>query len=191
MKRLMKEVTGRIPLKEVLHDRSFEVEKTPELQNLNGVVETRISVTPQSVKSGERVLVKLSIKNAGDRPVDLSFVAHVGPMMDLDVTGPDSDMLVYPPPNPPPIARPGPPYAVGLTLLPEGEVFHEAEWVASSYEWSPGLEGPVPIPLRGYASSVRPVGPLASGHYRILVRAMFHYAGYSLEEPVGLLEVTD
>jgi hypothetical protein len=185
----LKEIKGKISLHEVLHDRSFETVKTPVEQDLSDVIITRITASPSSVKSGESVLVRLSIKNAGDRPVDLSFVAHVGPMMDLDVTGPDSDELIYPPPNPPPIARPGPPYAVGLTLLPGGEVHHEAEWVASSYEWSPGLEGPVPIPLRGYESAVVPAGPLAPGHYRIQVNAMFHYAGHGIEEPVGLLEI--
>jgi hypothetical protein len=143
------------------------------------------------VKSGEIVSVNLSIKNTSEQPVELSFVAHQGPMMDLEVTGPDSDDPVYPPPGDPMIARPGPPYSIGVTLMPGGEIFHEAEWEVVRYDWNPGIMGPVPIPLRGYESSVHPVGPLAPGHYRIQVHAMFHYAGYGIEDPVGLLEVIE
>lgn len=185
----MKKIGRRVSLREVLHDRSFETDEAPEVRDLSGILEARITVRPRRVKSGEKVRVCLSIQNTGERPIDLSFVAHEGPMLDLTVTGPDSDEVVYPPPNPPLIARPGPPYAVGLTLMPGGEVFHEAEWEATSRDWNLDVRSPVPIPLRGYESSVRPVGPLARGRYKIQVNAMFHYAGYGIEDPAGWLDV--
>ncbi len=187
----IKEIDGRISLREILHDRSFELDEPSEERDLSSILKAGISVSPHCVRSGEKILVNLSIKNEGDLPIDLSFTAHQGPMLDLTVTGPNSDELVYPSPNPAMIARPGPPYLVGLTLLPSGEVFHEAEWETVSHDWNPDVRGPVPIPLRGYESAVHPVGPLAPGLYRIQVNAMFHYAGYGIEEPLGLLEVIE
>jgi hypothetical protein len=170
-----KEIDGRISLREILHDRSYEIDEVLEIRDLSGILEAKLAVSPNRVKSGAIVSVNLSIKNTGEQPVELSFVAHQGPMMDLEVTGPDSDDPVYPPPGDPMIARPGPPYSIGVTLMPGGE----------------GVMGPVPIPLRGYESSVHPVGPLAPGRYRIQVHAMFHYAGYGIEDPVGLFEVIE
>ncbi len=187
----MREIKEKIALREVLYDRSFETETQSGVENLSDVLQAEISTRPSIVRSGEKVIVRLSIKNTGDLPVNLSFVAHEGPMMDLEVKGPDNDELVYPPPNPPPIARSGPPYAVGLTLYPGGEIFHEVEWLAARYQWDPGLEGPIPIPLHGYGTSVHPAGPLAPGRYSIQIYAMFHYAGHGIEEPVGLLDVTE
>jgi hypothetical protein len=185
----MKKISGKVLLREVLHDRSFEVDRAPEVRDLSGVLEASITVSPNRVKSGDKVLVNLSIKNASQLPINLSFVAHVGPMMDLTVTGPDSDGVVYPPPNPPLIARPGPPYSVGLTLMPGGEVFHDVEWEVVLREWTLDARSPVPIPLRGYESSTRPVGPLAPGRYGVQINAMFHYTGYGIEDPVGWFEV--
>lgn len=187
----MKKVSARTTLRDILYDRSFETDRKLELRDLRGVLEARVIVDPSRVKSWEEVSVCLSLRNLGELPIDLSFVAHEGPMMDLAVSGPDSDEMVYPPPNPPMISRPGPPYAIGLTLMPEGEIFHEAEWVAARYAWILDAGGPVPIPLRGYNSAVRPVGPLAPGRYMIRVNAMLHYAGYGIEDPVGLLNIVE
>jgi hypothetical protein len=184
-----KEIKERILLREILHDRSFEIDEALEIRDLSRALKTSITVEPRRARSGENVRVNLSIKNTGDQPVDLSFVAHQGPMLDLEVTGPDSDDPVYPPPGQPMIARPGPPYAVGVTLMPGGEIFHEAGWEALCYDWNDDAKGPVPIPLRGYKFAVRPIGPLNPGCYRIRINAMFHYAGYGIEEPVGLLEI--
>jgi hypothetical protein len=187
----MKKVSEPTTLRDILHDRSFETERAPELRDLSGVLDARIIVDPERVKSGEKVSVRLSIRNLGKSPIELAFVAHEGPMMDLAVSRPDSDERVYPPPNPPMISRPGPPYAIGLALMPEGEILHEVEWVAARYTWILDGESPTPIPLRGYDSAVRPVGPLHSGRYAIRINAMFHYAGYGIEDPVGLLEVIE
>ncbi len=186
-----KEIKGRISLRGILHDRSFEIDEALEIRDLSGALKTGITVKPHRVKSGEIVIVNLSIKNTSEQPVILSFVAHEGPMMDLKVTGPDSYESVYPPPDEPMISRPGPPYSVGVTLMPGGEIFHESKWEVVRYDWHADVMGPVPIPLRGYGLAVLPVGPLAPGRYRIQVNAMFHYAGYGIEEPVGLLEVIE
>jgi hypothetical protein len=187
----LKEIKGRISLRDILHDRSFETDEVLEIADLSGILEAEIMVSPNRVKSGEKVSVNLSIKNSSDQPVDLSFVAHQGPMMDLEVTGPDSDEPVYPPPGDPMIARPGPPYSIGVTLMPGGEIFHESEWEAVRYDWSPDAMGPVPIPLRGYEHAVHKVGPLHPGRYKIQIFAMFNYAGYGIEDPAGLLEVIE
>jgi hypothetical protein len=168
-----KEIDGRISLREILHDRSYEIDEVLEIRDLSGILEAKLAVSPNRVKSGEIVSVNLSIKNTSEQP------------------GPDSDDPVYPPPGDPMIARPGPPYSIGVTLMPGGEIFHEAEWEVVRCDWNPGVMGPVPIPLRGYESSVHPVGPLAPGRYRIQVHAMFHYAGYGIEDPVGLFEVIE
>jgi hypothetical protein len=187
----IKEIDGRISLREILNDRSYETDEVLEIRDLGGILEAKLTVSPNRVKSGEKVSVDLSIKNTSERPVSLSFVAHQGPMMDLEVTGPDSEDSVYPPPKPSMIARPGPPYSVGVTLMPGGEIFHESKWEAVRYDWSPDAMGPVPIPLRGYESAVQTVGPLAPGRYKIRIYAMFNYAGYGIEDPVGLLEVIE
>jgi autonomous glycyl radical cofactor GrcA len=184
-----KEIKERTSLREILHDRSYETDEILEIRDLGGILEAKITVSPNRVESGEKVSVNLSIKNTSERPVSLSFIAHEGPMLDLKVTGPDSEDSVYPPPKPSMIARSGPPYSVGVMLMPGGEIFHESKWEAVRYDWSPDAMGPVPIPLRGYESAVRTVGPLAPGRYKIQIYAMFNYAGYGIEDPAGWLEV--
>jgi len=180
----MKDVKGSAALSDVLTDRSFEDPAPVERLDLRGKLDASITVTPGAVRSGETVGVHLRLRNVSTRPLPLGFTAHSGPMIRMEVKGPGG--FVDPPPPPAPLMRPGPPYAIALTLHPGAEIVHETTWKSVRREWD-RREGVAPFP-DGNGPFLE-AGPLPPGRYEFRIQAMFHFEGGGLEPPVGVLDI--
>jgi hypothetical protein len=179
----MREVTGRVPLGEVLHDRSYEDPTPYEREDLSGKLEVSLTATPASGRPGDRIQVRLLFRNVSEAPIRLPFTAHSGPMMTLEVRGPEG----YFDPPLPKESRPrlGPPYAIAVSLHPGAEIVHEAEWRAVIRE----LDLPEGVPPPPGGGPYRIVAPAPPGRYELRIQAMFHYEGFGLERPVAVVEI--
>jgi hypothetical protein len=195
----MIQIQEKVSLSEVLLNRIYEINESSkaEAKKLKEVLEAKITVSPNKVKSGESTNIRLSLKNTGSEPVDLFFVTHANQKINISVMNAETNEIIDPPTSPKPIycERPGPPYRVGLTLMPGAEVYHELDWEAVRRGYGPAPVDPKqvdsvipPKPLRG-EEVVRTMGPLPPGRYKIHVHAQFYYDLHGIEKPFGEFEV--
>lgn len=151
-------------------DRPCSGEGSPDVAAALG---TRLEVTPARVEAGGEVELRAVLQNRGDRPLELPFVAHAGPMFvagATDAGGRD----VGDPEGPPPLAEgevymPGPPSPVCITLAPGGEAHVAETWRAVQWRWAAGHD-PTRPPSAEPAREV--AAPLPPGRYRLRLTTM-------------------
>lgn len=159
----------------------------PGRRSLDKKVKFSMTVSPGPARSGQTVTVTAEFKNLTRRALDLHFVGHGGPMLDLKVTAED-DASVFPPPGPTPrhalLPMPGAPYPVRIRLEAGGKAVHEERWKVQAWEW--GTKGGTPV-----RPPMRAGGKLKGGKYKISMRTMFDHDGHKLDKPEVWLTVKE